>query len=100
MSGAYANVVNSAVGRRFAAQLGLPRPVKLRRYAVGQPLIDGPVLVMAGEDDERYAAIAARTAAAIGPNATAALVPGAGHSAHLEQPERFAALVLGWLDRL
>ena len=50
MSGAYANVVNSAVGRRFAAQLGLPRPVKLRRYAVGQPLIDGPVLVVGHGD--------------------------------------------------
>jgi len=59
-----------------------------------------PTLVVAGEDDERYAAIAARTAAAIGPHATTALVPGAGHSAHLEQPERFTALVLDWLADL
>jgi 2-succinyl-6-hydroxy-2,4-cyclohexadiene-1-carboxylate synthase len=59
-----------------------------------------PTLVVAGRDDERYAAIAARTAAAIGPNATAELVPGAGHSAHLEQPDRFTALVLGWLANL
>jgi pimeloyl-ACP methyl ester carboxylesterase len=35
--------------------------------------------------------------AAIGANARAALVPGAGHSAHLEQPGRFAELVLPWL---
>jgi pimeloyl-ACP methyl ester carboxylesterase len=61
------------------------------------PDIEAPVLVVAGEDDHRYAAIAERTAAAIGPNARAALVPGAGHSAHLEQPERAVDLVLGWL---
>ena len=61
------------------------------------PDIEAPVLVVAGEDDHRYAAIAERTAGAIGPNARAALVPGAGHSAHLEQPERAVDLVLGWL---
>jgi 3-oxoacyl-[acyl-carrier protein] reductase len=45
MAGTYAGIVNSAVGRRLAGQLGLPRPAELRRYAVGAPLIDGPVLV-------------------------------------------------------
>lgn len=61
------------------------------------PAIDVPVLVVAGADDPRYAAIAERTAAAIGANARAALVPGAGHSAHLEQPARFVDLVRPWL---
>ena len=45
MAGAYAGLVNSAVGRRLAGQLGLPRPARLRRYAADEPLIDGPVLV-------------------------------------------------------
>jgi 3-oxoacyl-[acyl-carrier protein] reductase len=45
MAGTYAGIVNSAVGAKLAAQLGLPRPAKLRRYAVGAPLIDGSVLV-------------------------------------------------------
>jgi 3-oxoacyl-[acyl-carrier protein] reductase len=45
MPGAYAGLVNNALGKKLAAQLGLPRPVKLRRYAVGSPLVDGPVLV-------------------------------------------------------
>ena len=45
MAGTYAGIVNSAVGAKLAAQLGLPRPAKLRRYAVGAPLIEGPVLV-------------------------------------------------------
>jgi 3-oxoacyl-[acyl-carrier protein] reductase len=33
-----------------AAQLGLPRPVRLRRYTPGDPLIEGPVLVGGHED--------------------------------------------------
>jgi 3-oxoacyl-[acyl-carrier protein] reductase len=45
MPGAYAGLVNSPIGKKLAAQLGLPRPVRLRRYAVGSPLIDGAVLV-------------------------------------------------------
>jgi 3-oxoacyl-[acyl-carrier protein] reductase len=45
MTGTYAGVVNSPIGRKLATQLGLPRPAKLRRYAVGAPLIDGSVLV-------------------------------------------------------
>ena len=41
----YASFVNTSVGRKLAAQLGLPRPVRLRRYAPDAPLVDGPVLV-------------------------------------------------------
>jgi 2-succinyl-6-hydroxy-2,4-cyclohexadiene-1-carboxylate synthase len=61
------------------------------------PAITVPVLLVAGQDDLGYAAIAERAAATVGANARAALVPGAGHSAHLEQPERFAELLLDWL---
>src|SRR4029079_13615905 len=45
MAGSCAGFVNSPVGRRLATQLGLPRPVRLRRYAAGDPLVEGPVLV-------------------------------------------------------
>jgi 2-succinyl-6-hydroxy-2,4-cyclohexadiene-1-carboxylate synthase len=62
--------------------------------------IDVPVLVVAGADDAPYAAIATRTAGAIGRNARAALVDGAGHSAHLEQPAAFTDLLLDWLRRV
>jgi 3-oxoacyl-[acyl-carrier protein] reductase len=41
----YASFVNTAVGKKLAAQLGLPRPVRLRRYAADAPLVDAPVLV-------------------------------------------------------
>jgi 2-succinyl-6-hydroxy-2,4-cyclohexadiene-1-carboxylate synthase len=59
--------------------------------------IDVPVLAVAGADDARYAAIAERMAAAIGPNASVALVPGAGHAAHLEDPDGFLAVLRPWL---
>jgi 3-oxoacyl-[acyl-carrier protein] reductase len=45
MAGTYAGLVNSPVGKKLATQLGLPRPATLRRYAVGEPLVDGAVLV-------------------------------------------------------
>lgn len=55
MASTYETVVNSALGRKMAAQLGLPRPARLRRYAVGAPLIEGPVLV-GGHGDAPLAA--------------------------------------------
>jgi 2-succinyl-6-hydroxy-2,4-cyclohexadiene-1-carboxylate synthase len=91
--------------RRNTAE-GLATSLELAGTGSQRPLwddlatIEVPVLVVAGRDDHRYADIAARTAAVIGPNAQAALVDGAGHSAHLEQPEAFIELVLGWLTGL
>ena len=58
-----------------------------------------PVLVLAGSEDAKFAAIGERLAAAIGANAHFELVPGAGHAAHLEQPEAFVAIVRAWLVR-
>ena len=37
----YGDLVNSGAGKSLAGMLGLPRPARLRRYAVGQPLIVG-----------------------------------------------------------
>lgn len=45
MSDRYAGFVNSTLGARVAATLGLPRPSLLRRYEPGEPLVPGPVLV-------------------------------------------------------
>jgi len=58
-----------------------------------------PVLVVAGQRDLVFAARAEEMAAAIGPNAEVALVPGAGHAAHSEAPEAFVALVRGFVAR-
>ena len=56
-----------------------------------------PVLVLAGERDGRYREIGVRTAAAIGPSATFAEVPGVGHAAHLEDPEGTGGIIVDWL---
>jgi 2-succinyl-6-hydroxy-2,4-cyclohexadiene-1-carboxylate synthase len=55
-----------------------------------------PVLVVAGERDERYAALGRRLVDAL-PDATLALVPEAGHAAHLERPQAFLDAVLPWV---
>jgi 2-succinyl-6-hydroxy-2,4-cyclohexadiene-1-carboxylate synthase len=56
-----------------------------------------PVLLIAGAADVKFAALARRMAAAIGPNAQVALIPAAGHAAHLERPDEVAALVREFL---
>ena len=56
-----------------------------------------PVLVVAGADDHKFSAEAERLTACVGANATMTLIPGAGHAAHLEQPEHFMATLRRWL---
>jgi 3-oxoacyl-[acyl-carrier protein] reductase len=41
----YLDLVNSSVGGAVADRVGLPKPAKLRRYASGDPLVPGPVLI-------------------------------------------------------
>ena len=59
--------------------------------------LDMPVLVVAGADDAKFSAEGARLVGCIGPNATLALIPSAGHAAHLEQPNVFLSTLRGWL---
>jgi len=56
-----------------------------------------PVLLVVGQLDEKYAAIAERMAALI-PDATIAVIAGAGHVAHLERPAEFLEVLQRWLD--
>jgi len=87
---------NSAEGLAYA----------LRRLGTGaqEPLWDRlgglrpPTLLVAGERDAKFAAIAGEMAAAIGRQARVALVEGAGHAVHLERPAQLAALVEAFLD--
>jgi 2-succinyl-6-hydroxy-2,4-cyclohexadiene-1-carboxylate synthase len=77
----------------------------LRRLGTGvqEPLWDRlaglrpPVLLVAGARDPKFAGLAGQMAAAIGPAARVALVPGAGHAVHLERPEETAALIEAFL---
>jgi 2-succinyl-6-hydroxy-2,4-cyclohexadiene-1-carboxylate synthase len=59
--------------------------------------LDMPVLVVAGDRDAKFAALGGRLVEAIGANADLALVAGAGHAAHLEDPAGFLAVLRPWL---
>jgi pimeloyl-ACP methyl ester carboxylesterase len=62
------------------------------------PELSMPVLVVAGERDAKFISIGERMAELIGDNAAFATVPGAGHAAHLEQPEAFRRVVEPFLQ--
>jgi 2-succinyl-6-hydroxy-2,4-cyclohexadiene-1-carboxylate synthase len=51
-----------------------------------------PVLLLTGELDTKFTAIACQMAQAL-PQAQLRIIPGAGHTVHLEQPQEFASLV-------
>jgi 2-succinyl-6-hydroxy-2,4-cyclohexadiene-1-carboxylate synthase len=53
-------------------------------------------LLVAGELDVKYCALAGHMAAVL-PNAHAVIVPGAGHTVHLERPQLFAKNVIEFL---
>jgi 2-succinyl-6-hydroxy-2,4-cyclohexadiene-1-carboxylate synthase len=84
---------------------GLASSLELAGTGTQAPLWDRlgelrmPVLVVAGADDTKFTALAERLAAGIGVAAELAVVPGAGHTVHLEQPERFLTLLDDWLTR-
>lgn len=63
------------------------------------PAIPMPVLLIAGDLDPTYTAHVQRMTAMI-PRAEAALVPDAGHTVHLEQPDHFSRIVEDFLRRI
>jgi 2-succinyl-6-hydroxy-2,4-cyclohexadiene-1-carboxylate synthase len=77
----------------------------LRRAGTGQqkPLwgrlseLAMPVLLVVGERDEKFGAVATRMADEIGTNATVAVIADAGHAAHLERPDDFVEVVTAFL---
>jgi 2-succinyl-6-hydroxy-2,4-cyclohexadiene-1-carboxylate synthase len=56
-----------------------------------------PVLALAGEQDARFEAIADRIARCV-PNGRSAVVHGAGHAAHLQQPGQLTTRLELWLN--
>jgi len=85
--------------------VGLASSLRLAGTAAQEPLwgrlsaLSMPVLAVAGERDDAFGARARAMAAAIGPNAEVAVVPGAGHAAHLETPDAFLSVVQRFLAR-
>ncbi|MGH2458619.1 MAG: 2-succinyl-6-hydroxy-2,4-cyclohexadiene-1-carboxylate synthase [Chloroflexota bacterium] len=108
----------------FASQRGLPAEVRaalrcqrlrgnplglansLRGIGAGdvEPLLDrlgqvsAPTLLIVGAFDEKYRALGREMAGRL-PTATLAVVPGAGHAVHLEQPDVFTKIVLEFLEQ-
>ena len=60
--------------------------------------IEVPTLVVAGADDTKFSAEGSHIVESIGANATLALIPNAGHAAHLEQPVTFLSTLRAWLS--
>lgn len=61
--------------------------------------ISNPVLLLAGELDDKYTATT-RLAADLIPGGHARIIPGAGHNIHLEQPEKVAQAIQEFLQAL
>jgi 2-succinyl-6-hydroxy-2,4-cyclohexadiene-1-carboxylate synthase len=89
--------------RRDNTAEGLAGSLRLAGTGQQEPLwdrlgaLDMPVLVIAGERDEKFAAIGRRLAAAIGANAELVLIPGAGHACHLERGDAFCLTLADFL---
>jgi 2-succinyl-6-hydroxy-2,4-cyclohexadiene-1-carboxylate synthase len=89
--------------RRRNSPAGLASSLRLAGAGAQVPLWDRlgevaiPVLVVAGATDPRYQALGSRLARGV-QDGILAVVPGAGHAVHLEQPEVTAAVVSSWLE--
>lgn len=57
-----------------------------------------PVLLITGANDEKFTALARRMAEKI-PGAEHAVIPDAGHAAHLERADNVAAVIAAWLAK-
>lgn len=60
--------------------------------------IQMPTLLLAGELDKKFAAIAQQMSAAL-PNARLEIIPDAGHTLHLEQPNAFEQVITEFLKK-
>jgi 2-succinyl-6-hydroxy-2,4-cyclohexadiene-1-carboxylate synthase len=91
--------------RKQNTVMGLAESLRQAGTGVQDPLwgrlhrLEMPVLVVAGAADEKFSAEGQRLVESIGPNATLSLLEGAGHAAHLEQPELFLSTLRAWFNR-
>ncbi|HVL05278.1 MAG TPA: alpha/beta fold hydrolase [Acidimicrobiales bacterium] len=82
---------------------GLARALRRLGTGVQEPLWDRlgdlkmPVLAITGQADAKFSRLADEIAGAIGVNAQAVAVAGAGHAAHLERPASFHRLLTAFL---
>jgi 2-succinyl-6-hydroxy-2,4-cyclohexadiene-1-carboxylate synthase len=96
-AGREARLENTATGLASSLRLagtGRQAPLWDRLHELAMP-----VLLVVGSEDGKFRAVAERMQAAIGDNASVAVVGRAGHAAHLERPDAFAELLLSFLHR-
>ncbi|HET7034706.1 MAG TPA: 2-succinyl-6-hydroxy-2,4-cyclohexadiene-1-carboxylate synthase [Thermomicrobiaceae bacterium] len=85
--------------------LGLANSLRGTGAGAMEPVVDRlaelqmPTLLVVGELDDKYVALAGALEHAI-PGARLAIVPDAGHAVHLEQPEVFERLVYEFITRV
>jgi 2-succinyl-6-hydroxy-2,4-cyclohexadiene-1-carboxylate synthase len=95
-------VAQGRADRRRNTARGLASSLRLAGTGTQAPLwerladLHVPTLVIAGALDTKFVALGERLAATI-PGAGLAVVPGAGHTVHLERPDDFLAVLLPWL---
>ena len=97
------DAAHAFVRERFGNTIeGLQSSLRLAGTGAQDPLWDRlaevsmPVLLVTGSDDAKFGAIADQMAAAL-PHARHVVVAGAGHTAHLENPDGFLTIVRAWL---
>lgn len=61
------------------------------------PALHKPVLLLAGEEDQKFRGIQEEMAALL-PNACCSVVTSAGHNTHIEKPDEFANFVLSFIQ--
>jgi len=99
-SGTEQRLANSAAGLASSLRLsgtGAQEPLWGSLAGLGRRRL--PVLIVAGQLDAKYVAIAQAMATAIGPSASVVVVEGAGHACHLERPEVVGPAVRDFLRR-
>lgn len=85
-----------------ASAAALVRALSPGKEPSSWPVLDsltGPVLVAAGANDAKYVELTARMTASLGARAEHRLIPGAGHSVHLDAPGELGRVVNEWLRR-
>ena len=96
--------VAGLAARRENTPEGLAAALRLMGTGSQEPLwrrlddLTMPVLVVAGDRDDKFAEQALHLGGWIGPTAELGLIPDAGHACHLEQPEAFLGLLLPFLE--
>ena len=89
--------------RRRNTAAGLASSLRLAGTGTQEPLWDRlqtigvPVLIVAGALDPKFVAAAERMAALL-PRPELVVIPGAGHTVHLERPDAFTAALDAWLS--